>query len=548
MTERLTGFFQQTRDKWNALDKVQKIRILAAVAIVIIAVALTVFFMTRTTWRTAWTNLSHPDAMQMSVVLDENEIRNRVTPDGASFALEVDYARLNDARFLVETMGIGADRDFTFEDALDFSGVGATETLTRQNLLRARQTDLEQTLLGMNGVIWARVELALPDANRFFVQTQDPARATVTVGTTRRLGRDEGEVIARFISRSVLGLDMENIEVFDTDFNLLFSGLDFGEEDSLLSEMLDLMQRERVQVTNQVRDLFSHVGFDLVSVAPNLVYDRIRTTAERVTWDVPLDDMETGIPLTERTLRASAQGNQAGWEPGFGAMQQQVIPTYPFAVGGDMRASQDEAERTFAVNEFRELIQDVPSGYIRDASTITVNLGRVQVHRQESLMRQNGDFTQDDWYDFIMTTGGEIIENPAFIAQVTQQVSTATGIPVANITVTSWLVPEFIGYVPTPIALNQIIMFVILALLLGLLAFGLIRRTQQDEDDEIEPELSVEDLLVSTQMEEDIEEEVLDPIGFEDGSEAKQKIDAFIEDKPEAAASLLRHWLNEAEI
>ena len=549
MPERVMGFFQPIRDKWGTLEKVQKIQIASGVLVVLIALALTVFFMTRTAWRVAWANLAHVDAMQISTVLDENEIRNRVSPDGLSYVVEVDQSRLNDARFLVETMGIGADRDFTFEDALDFSGIGATETLTQQNLLRARQTDLEQTLTGMNGVIWARVELALPDANRFFVQTQDPARATVTLGTTRRLGRAEGETIARFISRSVLGLDMENIEVLDTDFNVLFSGLDFGEEDSMLTEMMDLMQRERVQVTNQVRDLFNHLGFDAISVAPNLVYDQIRTTAERTTWDAPLDDMEAGIPLTERTLRASAQGTQAGWEPGFGAWQQQAIPTYPFAVGGDMRASQDEAERTFAVNELRELIQDVPSSYLRDISSISINVARFQVYRQESMMRQNGgDFSQDEWYDFMMTTNQAISDDDDLVAHMAQLINTATGIPLERVTVTVWEVPHFIPYYPTPPAVSQIIMYAILALLLGLLAFGLIRRTQPDEDDEIEPELSVEDLLVSTQMEEALEEEMLEPIGFEDGSEAKQKIDAFIEDKPEAAASLLRHWLNETEI
>jgi flagellar M-ring protein FliF len=64
----------------------------------------------------------------------------------------------------------------------------------------------------------------------------------------------------------------------------------------------------------------------------------------------------------------------------------------------------------------------------------------------------------------------------------------------------------------------------------------------------MEPELSVEDLLVSTQMEELIEEDTpLEPIGYNEKSEAMQKLDSFIDEKPEAAASLLRHWLNEAE-
>jgi flagellar M-ring protein FliF len=110
--------------------------------------------------------------------------------------------------------------------------------------------------------------------------------------------------------------------------------------------------------------------------------------------------------------------------------------------------------------------------------------------------------------------------------------------------------PEFIDYIPTPLAWNQFVMMGILGLLLLALAFGLIKKTRPEEaEEEMEPELSVEDLLVSTQMEEIIEEEnkSLEPIGYNEKSEAMQKLDSFIDEKPEAAASLLRHWLNEAE-
>jgi flagellar M-ring protein FliF len=161
--------------------------------------------------------------------------------------------------------------------------------------------------------------------------------------------------------------------------------------------------------------------------------------------------------------------------------------------------------------------------------------------------RNGGNFSQDEWEDHVRETRHTRIEDEALLLSYAQMISTATGIPVDNVTVLSWYVPQFIEYVPAPVAFGQLIMYAILALLLGLLAFGLVRRTQPAEEDEIEPELSVEDLLVSTQMEEALDEELLDPIGYEEGSEAKQKLDAFIDEKPDAAASLLRHWLNEAE-
>lgn len=549
MPERVITFIQPARDRWDALEKTQKIRIFAVIAVVLVALVLTVFFTTRTTYQVAIRNLDTIDANQVSVMLEENEIRHRQIQDGLGFAVEVDQARVNDARVLIETRGLAPDRDFSYEDALDFSGIGATETITRNNLLRARQQDLEQAIMAMDGIIWARVELALPEANRFFIQTADPASAAITVRTTRRLTSQEGRGIATFVRNSVLGLELENVEVLDTDFNILFSGMAMEDEDSVLSDLQNIMASDRLQVTAQLRELFRTM-FDTVEVATNLVYPQVIGSSEIVRFNAPDGMEEGGFVLTERTLNASAQGQQAAFAPGIDS-NNLLPPTYPIGPVGDMRASQAEADRVFAIDEIRQVIQDLPNSFIREDSSVSLNLVNVITHSQEAMQRManvNGEnFTQEDWDLFVANTPThQRVTNEDYLAAYVMLAQGATGI--SNVNVAVWNVPYFIDYVPDPVQVNQIVMFAILALLLALLAFGLIRRSQPEEDDEIEPELSVEDLLVSTQMEEAMEEELLESIGYEEGSEAKRKIDEFIEEKPEAAASLLRHWLNEAEV
>ena len=58
----------------------------------------------------------------------------------------------------------------------------------------------------------------------------------------------------------------------------------------------------------------------------------------------------------------------------------------------------------------------------------------------------------------------------------------------------------------------------------------------------MEPELSVEGLLESTR---DAAQEGLEDIGFMEKSETRVLIEKFVEENPEAAAALLRNWLNE---
>ncbi len=81
-------------------------------------------------------------------------------------------------------------------------------------------------------------------------------------------------------------------------------------------------------------------------------------------------------------------------------------------------------------------------------------------------------------------------------------------------------------------------------LILLLLGYVVFRSTRKEKPVEMEPELSVETLLESTKdnME---EEDSLADIGYNEKSETRLLIEKFVEENPEAAASLLRNWLNE---
>ena len=79
-------------------------------------------------------------------------------------------------------------------------------------------------------------------------------------------------------------------------------------------------------------------------------------------------------------------------------------------------------------------------------------------------------------------------------------------------------------------------------LMLGFVVFRSTRRESQEPEPEIEPELSVEALLESTK---EAESDELEDIGFTEKSEIRVLIEKFVDENPEAAASLLRNWLNE---
>ena len=67
------------------------------------------------------------------------------------------------------------------------------------------------------------------------------------------------------------------------------------------------------------------------------------------------------------------------------------------------------------------------------------------------------------------------------------------------------------------------------------------RSTRTQNEEEEEPELSVDALLQSTA---DASEDMED-IGYSEKSETRLLIEKFVDENPDAAALLLRNWLNE---
>ena len=89
--------------------------------------------------------------------------------------------------------------------------------------------------------------------------------------------------------------------------------------------------------------------------------------------------------------------------------------------------------------------------------------------------------------------------------------------------------------------MTDILQIALAVLIFALLGFVVFRSTRKQDEEEAEPELSVDALLQSTA---DTSED-LDDIRYSEKSETRLLIDKFVDENPDAAALLLRHWLSE---
>jgi flagellar M-ring protein FliF len=222
-----------------------------------------------------------------------------------------------------------------------------------------------------------------------------------------------------------------------------------------------------------------------------------------------------------------------------GVQSNNEVVTYPALGGGTTSAERSDIDRQYRYDETRTVTNLPATGRIdgnRSSFAVRVFLNRVYY---EDVLRESGELDGTTWEDYKTDMMRAQVTVPIPIETI-DLIRNATG--VQNVVIEGYELPIFIPSETIVRPINQMLMAAVLLLLIALLAFGLIRRTQPDEITEIEPELSVEELLVSSSGEED---EPLAEIDYFSDSELKKQIDKFVEEKPEAAAQLLRNWLTE---
>ena len=123
-----------------------------------------------------------------------------------------------------------------------------------------------------------------------------------------------------------------------------------------------------------------------------------------------------------------------------------------------------------------------------------------------------------------------------------EMIANATGFSTDSITILCYQQPEFHYKDKSSRTLTDIFQIALAVLIFALLGYVVFRSTRKEPEPEMEPELSVESLLSSTA---EAQQDELEDIGYNEKSETRLLIEKFVDENPNAAALLLRNWLNE---
>jgi flagellar M-ring protein FliF len=522
------------------LDRSQKIRLIAIAVVFLLALGITLYMNLRTKMEVLVDNRDLTVISNMQNALNDSGVKNKVINNGRGLA--VDRKRVVDAQVMIAQQGLLEDTGsvgFTYMDALNFSGMGTTETIKRENMKKVKETDLSNALCLFDGINKATVNLTIPDDNYYFVKPVDTARASAVLTVSRPLTKSESLQVARFLCASVKGLTMENIEISDQNYNSVYSGIQ--ESTGSASSQYDQELLRKNDIEMKIKVSLSPL-FDAVTVInDNLKFNWDKFTETSDTISSPVTGSDTGVILKETSEKQTSSSVGNGAAPGVGA-NDQASNTYQTQTGGTASANNKSNSTEYGYNRMQKTVESASGAFNSGESTIAVMVYRNKIYDQSQMSgRMNGQ----TWEDFKANTR-ETALNIDF-DPIKDIISKGTGLNAANISVYGYEVPVFVDAEIQTMNIQQIVMFAVLALLLLLLAMGVMRGMPKEEVTEIEPELSVEDLLETTRMEEARQEERirLQEIELDKEPESKKVIDRFVNERPEAVAQLLRNWLND---
>jgi len=521
MPEFLKKYLDQLKDFWKSLDKSQKTRLYITSAIVVIAVVISIFILTRPNYVVLFSNSDKKQIGEMVSILNDNGIWNSVENDGTSII--INSKDNNRAQILLAQAGYPKN-GFTFEDAISKIGITTTKD-DKEHIWKQQQiSDLETKIEMLDNIDEAAVTLAIPETSIFTNGNNDQPKPTayVMVRPNQNLTPAQVEGIVMLVSRSVERLDPKDVTVVDNNGNILNS--DIADDAVMAANSQEQLRRERERELEQkVLNYFSvgkYDNFDTLRVVANVILDFDKDKAQIKTITNP-QGMDGGAVISSRISEERVKNGSASGEPGVGSNPgDSNAPSYQIGNEGNSDYSNIQEEYNYGYDEMLRETEKATGKLIPEESGIAISL----------------------WYGNKVKDDSKLDE--AFINDIKIAASTATGIPVSNISVNKLkmaqeeTIEKTTGEKIRELVRDYGFFALMVLLIIVLLIAGIPRKYREPEELQVVPAEGPKFVIPE-------KEEPLPEIDLEEKSEIKKQIEKLVKQKPESVAQLLRNWLSD---
>jgi len=381
-------------------------------------------------------------------LLERNDIPYRL--EQGSGALLVPANRVAEARLQLASEGLPRG-DNAWDSFVQGSSFGSSRLVENARYTLALQDDLARTIMSIDGIASAKVQLALPQES-VFARDRNETKASVFLALRpgHRLGDAEIAGIANFVAWSVPNLAPDNVSLIDESGRPLKTVA--GEDGAALSSnQLDYKQRKQDEYRASIREVLAPlVGDDglRVSVHADIDFTAVESTSETF-------NAEPAVLLSESLREDQSSAGAIGGVPG-------ALTNQP--PGNGRVATQPAANQAAALDENGEAIALAANAEAAPKSSSRSSIRNFQNDRTINHVRQAPASVERLSISVVVddrrTTNAEaavsyVSRTPEELAEYTSLVRTAVGFNEARgdtltISNQSFLRPEPIGPLAGP--------------------------------------------------------------------------------------------------
>lgn len=528
MVDKLKQIPVQLLNQWKKYSSKQKTIIISVIATVFLALVILVTLMNRTQYKTLIVNESKKDASTVANLLKDEGIAYKLDDDGLTIL--VDKKKYSDALLLLYSSDVPTS-GLSMEQLIDNDLSTTNSDRNLKNHLYI-QSEITKYLKTMKGIKDAQVTYVPQNDSYSVLEEKQDCPASVALTITDDFDSSTAKAVAEYVAAAIGNESTDKIKIIDQDGNLLFGG-----EDDLYSGNVNsvLEYREKLQNTynNNICILMMKLGYDDVQPMFNWVLNMDKVT-ELYTERIPAEGSDQGLYKSYYSYETKNSSSNSGGTPGTDSNDE---TTYVGTTDDNEGSSSSTVQIEYLPSERVTNTEYEVGAIIPDKSSGSIVLTKVVTYKEEDLEAQglldNMTFEQyvSENQDRKQIEVGDDVYN---------LVSSATGIPTDRISIIAYEQPVFVPKETNGKGFDFYLQIILAVLIIALLIFVVFKGTAPVEVTELEPELSVEQLLATTK-----ENQTLDDIEFSDKSETKKMIEKFVDENPEAVAQLLRNWLND---
>ncbi len=451
---------------------------------------------------------------RISAKLTELNIEHEVT-DSATTVI-VNKEKVNQARMELAMAGFSASEALTYDDA--FTDIPFTASAETRNkiFLQRKKRDLAMTLMYLEPVEKAAVEIYVKESSTFLNLNEDVSKASVvlTLKPNVTLSKEQVDGILSIVVDSVEGLEPDRVTITDQN------AVKLNKNNNLDSAMLDSSTQDELKVAiedridNTVTDFLATVyGNGNVRVKSSVRLDFNVEVTEMNSYSPPIEGSQEGMIRSINNLKENVKNNEAQGAVGTDSNTTET-PQYPTGDEDGSAYKKSQEIINYELNSVKKHLEKEKGQISNISVAVIINkkslVDETLTAEDEATLISLVKASTDDFQKNSNITVMAMDFHEEEVVPLETEEDGLLGIPI-------WV------WIASGVGILLLIIFVIFML-----------KRNKKESEEIIEEIQNE--------QEELEEIRTD---FEDKSSPKYQIEKFIDSRPEIVAQLLRSWMND---